>query len=223
MFLKICGIKTLDELKIVEKYANATGIIVECESKRRIELETGLNIIKNSKIPVFAVSTTKDLELWKKIVESIENTLSNSNSYNSSNSKIKPHIQIHTDMDVKNIEFLKTEYDCVIMKSFEVSKHSLDPEKDAENLLSEIEGYEVDKILLDTGKGCGKIHDHRISQIISKKIDVVLAGGLNFENVNNIVNSVNPYGIDMSSGVEKNNRKDEYLIKKVCNNLKLKS
>ncbi|MBP2173189.1 phosphoribosylanthranilate isomerase [Methanococcus voltae] len=211
MFLKICGIKTLDELRIVEKYANATGVIVECESKRKIDLKTAENIITNSKIPVFTVSTSKNLEIWKSIIEST-----------SKNSNFKPYVQIHSDLASKNVEHIKNEYDCFIMKSFKVSERSLNPEKDAEQLIDKIKEYNIDnidKILLDTGKGCGKTHDHRVSEIISKKFDVVLAGGITFENVRKIVNSVKPVGIDVSSGVELNNRKNELLIKKICDNL----
>ncbi|MBP2144460.1 phosphoribosylanthranilate isomerase [Methanococcus voltae] len=208
MFLKICGIKTLGELKIVEKYANATGVIVECESKRKINLKTAENIINNSEIPVFTVSTSKNLEIWKLIIDST-----------SKNSNFKPYVQIHSNLSSKDVNYLKNEYDCFVMKSFKVLERSLNPKIDAEKLIDEIKEYNVDKILLDTGMGCGKTHDHRISAIISKKFDVVLAGGLTFENVKKIVNSVKPAGIDISSGVELKNSKDELLIKKFCDNL----
>jgi len=72
----------------------------------------------------------------------------------------------------------------------------------------------VDRILLDTGKGSGLTHDHRVSRIVARKFDVVIATGLNPENVCEVVNFVKPFGVDVSSGVERNGRKDEELVRK---------
>ncbi|MBA2840218.1 phosphoribosylanthranilate isomerase [Methanococcus maripaludis] len=205
MFIKICGIKTPKELEIIENYGSATGVILECASKRRISFETAKNLVNLSNIPVFAVSTTSDISVWENIIE-----LTGMN-----------YLQMHSDIGQKAIDFIKNEYGCFIMKSFKIPETSESPEIDAEKIISEIETYEVDRILLDTGKGCGQIHDHRISQMIAKKFDIVLAGGLDPDNVLKIVKTVKPFGVDVSSGVEKNNSKDEELIKKFCENVKL--
>lgn len=70
----------------------------------------------------------------------------------------------------------------------------------------------VDVILLDSGKpnaavktlgGTGDVHDWSISKQIVEAIDkpVFLAGGLNPENVREAVAFVNPYGVDICSGL----------------------
>jgi len=199
MFVKICGIRDLRELAMVENYADATGVVVECESKRRISLEKAKEIIENAKIPVFVVSTLRDFEGWSRVVERTE----------------AKYVQIHTDsIDPIDVERLKREFDIFIMKAFKISRYSDNPEGEAEKLLAQIEQFEVDRILLDTGKGSGVTHDHRVSRIIARKFDIVLAGGLNPQNVAEIVRFVRPYGVDVSSGVENNGRKDEELIKR---------
>lgn len=204
MFIKICGIKTPAELEIVEKYGNATGVILECSSKRRIGLDTAKNLVELSNIPVFAVSTAVDVLVWKNILELTGTT----------------YLQMHSNIDPKSVESIKNEYGCFIMKSFKIPEKSESPEIEAEKIISDIERYDVDRILLDTGKGCGMVHDHRISQIISKNFDVVLAGGLDPDNVSEIIKYVKPFGVDVSSGVEKNDSKDEELIKKFYENVK---
>jgi len=206
MFIKICGIKDERELEIVERYAHATGVIVESESKRRISLDRAKELIEISNIPVFTVSTLGDVKSWSEVIER-------------TGSK---YIQIHSDMDVGAIEKLKEEYGVFVMKAFKVVKRSDDPEREGENLIRKIEEYRdvIDKVLLDTGRGCGITHDHRVSRIVARRFDVILAGGLNPDNVREIVEYVRPSGVDVSSGVERDGKKSEDLIRSFVESLK---
>lgn len=78
----------------------------------------------------------------------------------------------------------------------------------------------VDAILLDSGNpklkvkelgGTGRRHDWRISRKIVESIEkpVFLAGGLNSKNVREAVETVQPFGLDVCSGVRSNGRLDE--------------
>ncbi len=78
----------------------------------------------------------------------------------------------------------------------------------------------VDAILLDSGNpklkikelgGTGRVHNWKLSRKIieSIPIPVFLAGGLNAENVKQAINEVNPYGVDVCSGMRTNNLLDE--------------
>lgn len=77
----------------------------------------------------------------------------------------------------------------------------------------------VDAILLDSGNqklavkelgGTGRTHDWRISRAIRDAIQqpLFLAGGLNALNVNEAVNRVQPFGLDVCSGVRSDGRLD---------------
>ena len=205
MFVKICGIRSLEELKVVERYANATGVVVECESKRKLPIEEAKELIAQAEIPIFVVSTLESFEDWCYLIEKTE----------------ADYVQIHTDkISPKDCERIKREFDVFIMKAFKVPKQSENPDVDAEKLIEDIERFDADMILLDTGKGSGLIHDHRISRIIAERYDIVLAGGLNSKNIAKIVEFVKPFGIDVSSGVEINGRKDEGLIKEFVSMVK---
>lgn len=196
MFVKVCGIKSLEELRVVEKYVNATGVVVECESKRRVPIEVARLIVENAEIPVFVVSTLESFEDWANLIEKIDAS----------------HVQIHSNAKPEVVDRVR-EMGVSVMKAFRVPRSSSNPELEAEKLVKKIREYRVDFILLDTGKGSGKTHDHRISRIIAKKFNVVLAGGLNPENVARIVEFVKPFGVDVSSGVETGGRKDERKIR----------
>ena len=82
----------------------------------------------------------------------------------------------------------------------------------------------VDAILLDSGNpkltikelgGTGRTHDWKLSRKIKESINIplFLAGGLNAENVRQAIDVVNPYGVDVCSGVRTNGQLDENKLK----------
>ena len=81
----------------------------------------------------------------------------------------------------------------------------------------------VDGILLDSGRpslavkelgGTGRVHDWSLSRRIREAIRVplFLAGGLNASNVHQAIEQVNPFGIDVCSGVRTNGALDEQKL-----------
>ena len=79
---------------------------------------------------------------------------------------------------------------------------------------------QVDAILLDSGNqslqikelgGTGRTHDWSLSREIRENIDVplFLAGGLTPDNVVEAVSRVQPFGVDVCSGLRTNGRLDE--------------
>lgn len=68
----------------------------------------------------------------------------------------------------------------------------------------------ADKVLLDSGTGCGKTFDWSVVSGINREF--ILAGGLNSDNIPNAVRQVNPWAVDLSSGVETDGVKDREKI-----------
>lgn len=64
----------------------------------------------------------------------------------------------------------------------------------------------ADKVLLDSGTGCGKTFDW--SAVSGVDRDFILAGGLNSENIPKAISQVHPWAVDLSSGVETDGVKD---------------
>lgn len=82
----------------------------------------------------------------------------------------------------------------------------------------------VDALLLDSGNpklkvkelgGTGRTHNWEISRKIIESVNrpVFLAGGLNPENVKAAIEFVQPFGLDICSGVRTNNKLDEEKLK----------
>ncbi|MBN1366374.1 MAG: phosphoribosylanthranilate isomerase [Dehalococcoidales bacterium] len=98
------------------------------------------------------------------------------------------------------------------------------PDKTPESINSEMESYlsklDAGKLtfLLDTHAkttygGTGKIFNWDIIKHLPAGIPVFIAGGLTQANVGELVQKYRPWGVDVSSGVETNGKKDAQKIK----------
>ncbi len=88
--------------------------------------------------------------------------------------------------------------------------------------------YPADKFLIDAfshlGKGgTGELADWSLAKFAIKTLPrpVILAGGLNYTNIEKALKDVQPYGIDLSSGVEQSpGIKDHVLLEKLFDQIK---
>jgi phosphoribosylanthranilate isomerase len=89
-----------------------------------------------------------------------------------------------------------------------------------------------DALLLDSGNtklavkelgGTGRIHDWRVSRAIVEQCGkpVFLAGGLNPSNVREAIDHVNPFGVDICSGLRINGKLDESLLEKFVREVRM--
>ena len=89
----------------------------------------------------------------------------------------------------------------------------------------------VNAILLDSGNpnlavkelgGTGRTHNWQISRKICESVNVpvYLAGGLNPENIAQALKEVQPFGVDICSGVRTNGKLDEVKLARFCENIR---
>jgi len=89
----------------------------------------------------------------------------------------------------------------------------------------------VDALLLDSGNpnlqvkelgGTGRKHDWRISRKIRDAISIpiFLAGGLNPENVQEAIRVVEPFGVDVCTGVRTNGNLDPFKVERFMNSVR---
>ena len=179
--IKICGITNLDDaLTAIEAGADALGFNFVPHTPRYIEAQNAATIIDCLPPFITTVGLFVNEELAK--IEAIANQC---------------HlnvIQLHGDESPEFCDTLNRKS----IKAFRI--------KD-ESSLSQLPNYRASAYLLDTyvkGKmgGTGEVFDWHLAVKAKQYGPIVLAGGLNPDNVAGAVRQVHPYGVDVSSGVE---------------------
>jgi len=198
--VKICGITNEEDMAYISKRVHAVGVIIDVPVKtpRKILLDKAIELKK-----YIAPFTSLVAVLMPNSIEEVLEI------YNA----LKPSaIQLHgfESLDfVKELNELKNngKLNSHIIKVIHIPK---DEEIEFKNLLNIAKDYEkyVNAILVDTKieniKFEGKTHNWAVSKKLreSLKKPLILAGGLNKDNVLEAIKTVKPYAIDVSSSLE---------------------
>ena len=189
MIIKICGIQNKDTLLCCEKNkVNFFGMIFYKKSPRNISFENATILQKISQdlnINGVGVFVNKDIDELKEIIKNL---------------KLK-FIQLHGTEDEHYIKTIK-KMDVKVIKSVSIS---------TKDDLKKIDKYKsVDYFLFDykplKGElpgGNSKSFDWNILKNLETKKPWFLSGGINTDNIKQILKDINPLGVDLSSGVEK--------------------
>lgn len=191
--VKVCGTTRLkDALLAVECGADAIGFIFYKKSPRYVSAKTAKEIC--SKLPPFV----------HRVGVFVNETADNINRI--ADRCGLDAVQLHGDESPAFCKKIKHR----VIKVVRV--------KDAASL-KEMSRYAVDGFLLDTWKedqwgGTGKVFDWELAARAKKYGPVIIAGGLNPRNVKAAIKKVQPYGVDVSSGVEQSpGKKDPRKVK----------
>lgn len=191
--IKICGLKRLEDIEIINKYKPDYIGFVFADSKRKVSHELASQMKENLDSSIISVGVFVDAD-----VEEILKLY---------NDDVIDIAQLHGHESEEYINKLKqkSNYQLKIINAIEMSD-----KKD----LKVYENSIADYLLLDSGKGSGKTFDWRLIRKDLKK-EFFLAGGLNAENISQAIDEFNPYAVDLSSSLETNGYKDELKIKEV--------
>ena len=207
MIIKICGIQNENTLLCCEKNnVNFFGMIFYEKSPRNISIENASflqKISENLNINGVGVFVNKNISELEEIINSL---------------KLK-FVQLHGSEDEAYIKKIKKN-GVKVIKSISVSRR---------DDLSEINKYQsIDYFLFDykplKGElpgGNAKSFDWSLLNNFKITKPWFLSGGINIDNIQQINNDINPYGIDLSSGVEKElGIKDNRIINSFIEKLK---
>lgn len=108
-------------------------------------------------------------------------------------------IQLHGNEDADFIRRLRELTSAPIIKAAKIRT----PED-----IGRVQALGADYVLLDNGTGTGEMFDHSLLDGAEIRQPFFLAGGLTPENLRQAAESVRPYCVDLSSGVETDRLKD---------------
>jgi len=184
--IKICGITNLDDALTAVRYgADALGFVFYPQSPRAITPDKAKGIIKRLPPFVSTVGVFVDEDI-DKLIEIVKETGLGV-------------IQLHGSEDDGYCQVLNN-LNKKVIKAIKV--------KDLTDL-EPLRHYSVSAFLLDTYSpdsigGTGRIFNWEIALEAKRFGDIILAGGLTPENIEDAIKMVQPYGVDVASGVEGN-------------------
>jgi len=190
--VKICGIRSDMAAKTaVYSGAKFLGFNFASGSKRRITPVFAKQIIDQIKnqVKVVGVFQNQKAEEVNKIAEMLD----------------LDYVQLHGDEDEEYVKDIERPVIKVLQ---------LDPDFNITTVLKEMNKYQAEYFLMDRKKqGKGKMLDMKSLSVVCKEKKIFVAGGLTCENVANVISYVNPFGVDVASGIETNRIEDTEKIK----------
>jgi phosphoribosylanthranilate isomerase len=190
MFVKICGITNEDDaLFAVAMGADAVGFIF-APSPRQVAVQQVYDITRRLPPEILTVGVFRD-EAPSRVIDMV-------------NTAGLKAAQLHGHETPAQVAEVAAQIRWVIKA---VAAGSVDARRANE--------FGTDMVLVDApAPGSGKVFDWSLMEDVAEGPRIILAGGLDPDNVAEAVRTVRPWGVDVSSGVEKApGRKDALKVK----------
>ncbi|MCD2200283.1 phosphoribosylanthranilate isomerase [Halobacterium sp. KA-4] len=185
---KICGLTNeRDRRAAVDAGADALGFIVDVpvDTPREVSVERAADLVAAAPPFVTTVLVTMP-ESPERAVELVD--------------RVNPDaVQLHGDGPVSDVAYVAANTSAAVLKTVD----SADPEGARYDDVAD--ALLVDSVDEEGAGGTGRTHDWDATREFADSVDspVVLAGGLTPENVAEAVATVEPFAVDVASGVER--------------------
>lgn len=200
MKIKICGLKTIEDIHMINRQKPDFVGFIFAGKKRKIAPEQAAAMKKQLLPEIKSVGVFVNEEQDKMAELARDGVLD--------------YIQLHGDEDETYIRQLKERTEKPIIKAVRV--------RSREDILRAQE-LPCEYLLLDTFKADeygGSGETFRWDLIPELEKPYFLAGGLNSENISEALKWCRPWAVDVSSSVETDGRKDEEKVKRFIENVK---
>ena len=186
--LKICGLSRMEDVIAVNRHgADYAGFVFFKKSKRYIDPYKAGELIEFLRSDIKSVGVFLD--------EPLDSVISTARI-----SGVEM-IQLHGHESEEYVEYVKRTLERPVIKAFKA---------DEEGALEKALHTTADYVLIDSGAGTGKKFDWNILKDFKR--EYFLAGGLDPDSVGEAVSLLEPFAVDVSSGVETDGIKDEKKI-----------
>ena len=205
MIFKICGLREKDSLICCEaNKVDFFGLVFYEKSPRNINHNKAKQLVefsKNLSIKPVGVFVNHKISDLKNIIRLLN----------------LKYIQLHGEENQSYINEIKKEFKLKIIKKISIKNQSdLNKINDIENIDYLLFDYKPKSNELPGGNS--KSFDWSLLKEVTIKLPWFVSGGINESNIKNIQKTINPHGIDLSSGVEqslgiKSNKKINNLFR----------
>lgn len=189
--IKFCGLTRRADIEAVNSLApDYIGFVFAPQSKRYLPREEAAKLRKLlvTKAQVVGVFVNEPLE---NIIDLLE-------------AGIIDQVQLHGQETEAYLQELRQRTKAIIIQAFTIG-NSQDVEQ--------AQASSADYILLDTGAGTGRVFDWQLVQQVQREF--FLAGGLSEANITDAIEQLQPYAVDISSGIETAGIKDQKKMARI--------
>lgn len=204
--IKVCGITSeIDAKLLLDLRVDFIGLNFFSKSPRFLDKKSAREIFKIIQGKIFSVGVFVNEEIYniKKILEEIP----------------LDYLQFHGD---ESPDVLAKFTDCKKIKAFRIDK---DFDFSIIEKFKEVADYFlIDAYSKNAFGGTGQTIEEIVLEYYPKELwtRTFLAGGLNPDNVRDKVKKIQPFAVDVASGVESSvGKKDEELLKKFINEVRI--
>ncbi|SHE86327.1 phosphoribosylanthranilate isomerase [Thermoanaerobacter uzonensis DSM 18761] len=185
--VKICGLRRKEDIEYANELKPDYVGFVFAKSKRQVEVEQALYLISllDREIKTVGVFVNEPVGNALKIAQTLNLDV----------------LQFHGDETQDYIDNFKN---FTVWKAIRI-KDKEDLEKTKEFRAN---SFVFDTLTKNEYGGTGKTFNWEVLKGIELNVPIILAGGLNENNVEEAIKIVNPYAVDVSSGVETEGYKD---------------
>lgn len=205
--IKICGITNqIDALHAIEAGADALGFIMYKQSRRYVSPNVVKAIVAN--LPPFALPVGVFVNEEAKVVRDIMDECGLALA------------QIHGDETAEYCETLGRP----VLRGIRLRDQTTFLAMAEYKGRARVRGFVLDAFTEGAYGGTGKTADWDLAKEAAQSFSFLLAGGLTPENVQEAIQKVRPYGVDVSSGVEASpGKKDPLKVQAFIQAVKLVS
>ena len=191
--IKICGLKRLEDIEIVNRHKPDYIGFVFADSKRKVSHDLARQMKENLDSNIVSVGVFVDASADEILGLFDDGTIDIAQLHGSESEEFIKNLKDKPDNQLKIINAIEMN-ECIDLKKYDNS--------------------EADYLLLDSGKGSGKTFDWKLIRKDLKK-EFFLAGGLTSSNIAQAIEEFKPYAVDLSSSLETDGFKDENKIKEI--------
>ena len=183
--IKLCGLSRAEDIAAANRLMpDYIGFVFAKKSRRYVSPERAaeLKALLDPRITAVGVFVNETPENIANLLES----------------GVIDAAQLHGDEDEEYISSLRKLTDKTLIKAFKVNS--------VQDVIK-AESSSADLVLLDSGAGTGSVFDWELIRTVKRRY--FLAGGLDSRNVGEAIETLHPWAVDVSSGVETGGIKDE--------------